>query len=136
MLIASGARAAGERRGARRRLDRGAAEPRLRSRQDVPTVILRNDDYGRIERLLADGDDVKMEFNIVNHLYPEGKTSYNAVAEIPGTDKADEVVMLGGHLDSWHAGTGATDNAIGGSIMVEAARLIQRSGSSRGGPSG
>jgi carboxypeptidase Q len=91
----------------------------------VPTVILRNDDYGRVERLIADGDDVKLQFNIVNHVYPEGKTSYNAVAEIPGTDKADEIVMLGGHLDSWHGGTGATDNAIGCSIMMEAARLIE-----------
>ena len=94
----------------------------------VPTVILRNDDYGRIDRLLADGDDVKLEFQIVNQTYPEGKTSYNVVAEIPGTDKADEVVMMGGHLDSWHAGTGATDNAIGSSIMIEAARLIQSLG--------
>ena len=64
----------------------------------APTVILRNDDYGRIERLLADGEDVKLQFNIVNHVYPEGKTSYNAVAEIPGSDKAGEIVMLGGHL--------------------------------------
>jgi carboxypeptidase Q len=91
----------------------------------VPTVILRNDDYGRVERLLEDGDDVKLAFNIVNHIYPEGKTSYNTIAEIPGTDKADEVVMLGGHLDSWHGGTGATDNAIGCSIMMEAARLLE-----------
>jgi len=94
----------------------------------VPTVILRNDDFGRVERLLADGEDVKLDFEITNHLYPEGKTSYNAIAEIPGTDKASEVVMLGGHLDSWHGGTGATDNAIGCSIMMEAARLIQNSG--------
>ena len=94
----------------------------------VPAVILRNDDYGRIERLLADGEDVKVEFNIVNHTYPEGKTSYNVIGEIPGTDKADEVVMLGGHLDSWHAATGATDNAIGCSIMMEAARLINSMG--------
>ena len=94
----------------------------------VPTVVLRNDDYGRIERLLADGDDVKLEFNIVNHTFPQGKTSYNAVAEIPGTDKASEIVMLGGHLDSWHSATGATDNAIGSSIMIEAARLIQSMG--------
>lgn len=91
----------------------------------VATVILRNDDYGRIERLLGDGEDVKVEFNILNHTYPEGKTSYNVIAEIPGSDKADEVVMLGGHLDSWHAATGATDNAAGSSIMLEAARLIQ-----------
>jgi hypothetical protein len=94
----------------------------------VATVILRNDDYGRIERLLDDGEDVKAEFNIVNKIYPEGKTSYNVVAEIPGSDKADEVVMLGGHLDSWHSGTGATDNAIGSSIMLEAARLMQSLG--------
>ena len=94
----------------------------------VPTLILRNDDYGRIERLLADGEDVKMEFNIVNHVYPEGKTSYNVVGEIPGSDKADEIVMLGGHLDSWHSATGATDNAIGSAIMMEAARLIQSLG--------
>jgi hypothetical protein len=96
--------------------------------KSVPTVILRNDDYGRIERLLADGDDVKIEFNIVNRTYPEGKTSYNALAEIPGSDKADEVVMLGGHLDSWHSATGATDNGIGSSIMIEAVRLIQSMG--------
>jgi len=94
----------------------------------VPTVVLRNDDYGRIERLMADGEDVRLQFNIVNHVYPEGKTSYNAIAEIPGTDRADEIVMLGGHLDSWHAATGATDNAIGCSIMMEAVRLIQNSG--------
>ena len=91
----------------------------------VPTVILRNDDYGRVERLLADGEDVKMEFNVVNRVYPDGKTSYNVVAEIPGNDKADEIVMLGGHLDSWHSGTGATDNGIGSTIMLETVRLIQ-----------
>ncbi len=94
----------------------------------IPTVILRNDDFGRIERLLADNEDVKLDFEILNRLYPEGKTSYNAIAEIPGSDKSSEVVMLGGHLDSWHGGTGATDNAIGCSIMMEAARLIQNSG--------
>jgi carboxypeptidase Q len=94
----------------------------------VPTVVLRNDDYGRIERLMNDGEEVRVEFNIVNHWYPEGKTSYNVTAEIPGSDKADEIVMLGGHLDSWHSATGATDNAIGSSIMMEAARLIQALG--------
>ena len=93
-----------------------------------PTVILRNEDYGRIARILADGTPVTLEFDIVNRSYPEGKTSYNAVAEIPGTDKADEVVMLGGHLDSWHAATGATDNAIGCAVMMEAARILQAIG--------
>jgi len=91
----------------------------------LPTVVMSNEDYGRITRILADGTDVTLEFNIVNHVYPEGKTSYNTVAEIPGTDKADEVIMMGGHLDSWHAATGATDNAIGCAIMMEAMRILK-----------
>ncbi|PWT83681.1 MAG: peptidase M28 [Acidobacteria bacterium] len=94
----------------------------------VPTVVMRNEDYGRISRILNDGTDVVLEFNIVNRVYPDGKTSYNTIAEIPGTDKRDEVIMLGGHLDSWHAATGATDNAIGCAIMMEAARILKRLG--------
>jgi carboxypeptidase Q len=94
----------------------------------LPTIVMSNEDYGRITRILADGTDVTLEFDIVNHVYPEGKTSYNTVAEIPGTDKADEVIMLGGHLDSWHAATGATDNAIGCAIMMEAARILKTLG--------
>jgi hypothetical protein len=89
-----------------------------------PTVVMRNEDYGRISRLLADKRQVELEFEIVNRSYPEGRTSYNAIAEIPGSDKADEVVMLGGHLDSWHAATGATDNAIGCTVMMEAVRIL------------
>jgi hypothetical protein len=96
--------------------------------QNLPTVVLRNEDYGRIARILADGTPVTLEFNIQNRSYPAGKTSYNATAEIPGTDKADEVVMLGGHLDSWHSATGATDNAIGCAVMMEAARILQAIG--------
>jgi carboxypeptidase Q len=94
----------------------------------VPTVVLRNEDYGRIARLLADGTAVTLEFNIQNRSFPEGTTAYNVVAEIPGTDKRDEVIMLGGHLDSWHAATGATDNAIGCATMMEAARILKAIG--------
>ena len=94
----------------------------------VPTVVMRNEDYGRISRILADGSPVELEFAIVNKVYPEGRTSYNAVAEIPGADKKDEVVMLGGHLDSWHSATGATDNAIGCAVMMEAARILKTLG--------
>ncbi|HKE85069.1 MAG TPA: M20/M25/M40 family metallo-hydrolase [Vicinamibacterales bacterium] len=93
-----------------------------------PTVVMRNEDYGRISRLLADKRPVELEFEIVNRTYPEGRTNYNVVAEIPGGDKAQEVVMLGGHLDSWHSATGATDNAIGCAIMMEAARIIKTIG--------
>jgi hypothetical protein len=94
----------------------------------VPTVVMSNEDFGRISRILEDGTNVVLEFNIVNHVYPEGATSYNTIGEIRGTDKADEVIMLGGHLDSWHAATGATDNAIGCSIMMEAARILKTLG--------
>lgn len=94
----------------------------------VPTVVMSNEDFGRIARILNDGTEVALEFNIVNRVYPEGSTSYNTVAEIRGTDKADEVIMLGGHLDSWHAATGATDNAIGCTIMMEAARILKTLG--------
>ena len=94
----------------------------------IPTVVMSNEDFGRISRILDDGTDVVLEFNIVNHVYPEGVTSYNTIGEIRGTDKADEVIMLGGHLDSWHAATGATDNAIGCAIMMEAARILKTLG--------
>lgn len=90
----------------------------------VPTAIISNEDYGRISRILADGTPVEVEVNIVNRNYPKGKTSYNVIGEVPGADKKDEVIMLGGHLDSWHAATGATDNAIGCATMMEAARII------------
>lgn len=94
----------------------------------LPTVVLRNEDYGRIARTLADGAPITLEFKIVNRFYPEGKTSYNTIAEIPGSDKKDEVIMLGGHLDSWHSATGATDNAIGCAMMMEAVRILKALG--------
>jgi hypothetical protein len=94
----------------------------------VPTAVLRNEDYGRIHRLLAAGRDVTLKFNIVNESYPPGRTSHNALAEIPGADKAAEVVMLGAHLDSWHAATGATDNAVGCAVMMEAVRILKAIG--------
>jgi carboxypeptidase Q len=96
--------------------------------QPGPGIILRNDDYGRIARIIADGTPVTVEVTMENHFYPQGSTSYVTVAEIPGTDKADEVVMLGGHLDSWASATGATDNAIGSAVMMEAARILEAVG--------
>ena len=93
--------------------------------QVVPTVVMRNEDFGRISRLLEHGaGPVELEFDIVNRTYPEGTTVHNAIAEIPGSDLADEVIMLGGHLDSWHAATGATDNAFGVAVMMEAVRIL------------
>ncbi len=94
----------------------------------VPTVVLRNEDFGRIARLLKMGRQVELEFDIRNTTYPEGRTQYNTTAEIVGTDKKDEVIMLGGHLDSWHSATGATDNATGCAVMMEAARILKAIG--------
>jgi hypothetical protein len=94
----------------------------------VPTVVMRNEDFGRIARLLDDGRQVSLEFDIRNKLFPEGATSYNTIGEIYGTDRKDEVIMLGGHLDSWHSATGATDNAIGCAVMMEAARILRAIG--------
>jgi len=90
----------------------------------VPTLVMRNEDYGRITRIIADGTPVTLKIDIQNKEYPEGTTAYNAIGEIPGTDKKDEIVMLGGHYDSWHDATGATDNGIGSSMMLEAARIL------------
>lgn len=94
----------------------------------LPTVVMRNEDYGRISRILADGIGVDLEFTIVNRTFPDGRTGYNAIAEIEGADKKSEVVMLGGHLDSWQAATGATDNAIGCAVVMEAARVLKAIG--------
>ncbi|MEZ5425210.1 MAG: M20/M25/M40 family metallo-hydrolase [Pyrinomonadaceae bacterium] len=94
----------------------------------LPTVVMRNEDYGRIWRILDDKTPVTLEFNIQNSIYPEGATSYNVIGEITGTDKKDEIIMLGGHLDSWHSATGATDNGIGCAVMMEAARILKAIG--------
>jgi len=94
----------------------------------VPTVVLRNEDFGRIARLLAGNRLVQLEFTVVNRDHPAGRTAYNVVAEIPGSDKADEIVMLGAHLDSLQSATGATDNAIGVAVTMEAVRILQSLG--------
>jgi carboxypeptidase Q len=127
-LIASGALIRVNDAGREHRQIRAFNNRTFDAAKSLPTVVMSNEDYGRISRILADGTPVELEFNIVNRWYPEGKTAYNTVAEIPGTDKKDEVVMLGGHLDSWHSATGATDNAIGCAVMMEAARILKAIG--------
>ena len=93
---------------------------------NLPSLVMGNEDYGRIYRTSTiDHIPVVLKLNIKNEFYPNGRTVYNVIGELPGTDKADEVVMAGGHFDSWNPATGATDNAAGGSVAVEALRLIQ-----------
>jgi hypothetical protein len=94
----------------------------------VSTVVMRNEDFGRIYRLMENGRNVTLEFDVRNTIHPEGKTSYNVIADIKGSEFPDEVIMLGGHLDAWHAATGATDNAVGCAVMMEAARILKSIG--------
>ena len=96
---------------------------------NLPTLLMGNEDYGRIYRTVTmDHMPVILRVNIDNSFYPSGKTVYNVVGELPGTDKADEVVMLGGHFDSWNPATGATDNGAGSTDALEAIRLLKAVG--------
>jgi carboxypeptidase Q len=93
-----------------------------------PQVVIAVEQYGRIVRTLEKKIPVTLSLNIDNKFYDADLNSFNIVGELPGTDKADEVVMLGAHFDSWHTGTGATDNAAGSAVMMEAMRLLKVSG--------
>jgi hypothetical protein len=93
-------------------------------------VVVAMEDYMPIVRLLKAGTPVKLEMDVKTRFVTNDVKGYNVIAEIKGTDKKlkDEVVMLGGHLDSWHGSTGATDNAAGCAVMMEAVRLLQTLG--------
>src|SRR6266404_4641222 len=96
----------------------------------LPQIVLANEHYNRIVRMLQAGENVKMEVNIGVEWQDADPMGYNTIAEIPGSDPnlKDEIVMLGGHMDSWHAGTGATDNGAGVAVGMEAVRIIQTLG--------
>src|ERR1700733_5569947 len=93
----------------------------------VPQLTMASEHWTRIARLLKQKKDVSLELNVNNTFYDDDAMQYDTIAEIPGTDKEkkDEVVMLGAHLDSWHAGTGATDNGAGTIVMMEAMRILK-----------
>jgi hypothetical protein len=96
--------------------------------QALPSVVIAAEHYGRIARILQKGVPVRIELNISAKFHDEDLSAYNTIAEIPGTDKKDEIVMLGGHMDSWHGGTGATDNAAGVAVAMEAVRILKTLG--------
>jgi hypothetical protein len=95
-----------------------------------PVINLSKEAYLKIERLLEAGIPVNMELDIKTALQKDDTKGYSVVAEIPGTDPVlkDEVVMVGGHLDSWASGTGATDNGAGSIVMMEAMRILKTLG--------
>ncbi len=108
----------------------GAGSRNIGADHGVPTMIVAIEHYSRVWRLLEKGLPVKLEVNIKNQFHEDDSLGYNVIAEIAGVDKKlkDEVVMLGGHLDSWHPGTGATDNAAGCAVTMEAVRILKTLG--------
>lgn len=92
----------------------------------LPEIEMAPEHAARMMRLLNANIEVEVEMDIQTTFFNDDLNGYNVVAEIPGTDKnlKSELVMLGGHLDSWHAGTGATDNAAGCAVMMEAVRIL------------
>lgn len=93
----------------------------------LPQIVVAAEHYSRMVRQIKQGIPVKLELTLETEFTPNEK-GFNVIAEIPGTDLKDEVVMIGAHLDSWHSGTGATDNASGSAVMMEAMRIIKALG--------
>ena len=96
----------------------------------VPRITLAIEHYGRMARLLAKKVPVEVEVNVEAQFYDDDDKAYDTLAEIPGADPKlkEQLVMLGGHMDSWHAGEGATDNGAGVAVAMEAVRLLKKLG--------
>ena len=96
----------------------------------VPTIVVAGEQYNVIARLAAEGRPVSLRVELRTRYFEEDRNSYNVIAEIPGRDPAlrDQVVLIGGHLDSWHTASGATDNADGAVAVMEAMRILRAIG--------
>ncbi len=110
--------------------DNGASFGRLVYQRDhanpLPLAVMAIENYGRVYRLLKANVPVTLELNIDTQFTGDHEHAFNTVAEIPGTDPKlrDEIVMVGGHLDSWVSGTGATDNGAGSVVAMEVMRIL------------
>ncbi|RAW03114.1 M20/M25/M40 family metallo-hydrolase [Pseudochryseolinea flava] len=107
-------------------------EGRLNSRDAkapkiLPQIVVAAEHYNRLVRQIQNGQRVKLELALETEFTPSAP-GYNVIAEIPGTDLKDEIVMIGAHLDSWHGGTGSTDNGCGSAVMLEAIRILKSLG--------
>jgi carboxypeptidase Q len=102
-----------------------AGSRELKDAVSPPAVALTLEHYDRIARLIEKKIPVTLQFDIENRMDTEAKDSFNVTADLPGATKKDEVVMLGAHLDSWTGGTGATDNAAGCAVTMEAIRILK-----------
>ena len=113
-----------------RRGNRLSAWDKAAEAKMLPQMTMATEDYNRLIRMIKQGVKPMMTVEIAAQYHDEDLMGYNTVAEIPGTDPAlkEEIVMLGGHLDSWHGATGATDNAAGCAVAMEAVRILMASG--------
>ena len=91
----------------------------------VTGLVMAAEHYNRVARLLERKTEVELEIDVEARFHDEDRMAYNTIAEIPGTDRKAEIVLVGAHLDSWHAGTGATDNASGSAVVMEAVRILK-----------
>jgi Zn-dependent M28 family amino/carboxypeptidase len=91
----------------------------------LPQITLAAEDYNRLVRMIQEGERLKMAVDLQVQFHDEDLLAYNTLAEIPGSDLRDQIVMLGAHLDSWHSGTGATDNGAGVAATMEAVRILR-----------
>jgi Zn-dependent M28 family amino/carboxypeptidase len=105
----------------------GAGSFRGNEQYPVPSVVLSDEQYGRIARLIDMKKDPELELEVRTKTYDNAEV-FNTIAELPGTDKKNEIVMLGAHLDSWHGGTGATDNGAGSVVAMEVMRVLKAIG--------
>ena len=109
----------------------GSAGPQAAQARDsanfepLPTIAVSYEQAGQMVRDLQRGVNVRVELNVQNRFSNPDKREYNVIGEIPGTDLANQVVMIGGHFDSWYGGTGATDNGAGSIVMMEAMRILK-----------
>ncbi|HEY4216160.1 MAG TPA: M20/M25/M40 family metallo-hydrolase [Gemmatimonadaceae bacterium] len=93
-----------------------------------PQVVISNENYAQFERLLRGGEQVRFQADVKNTFGPRPVQQYNTVGEIRGSEKPDEIVLVGAHLDSWDLATGATDNGAGAVAVLEAARILASAG--------
>ncbi len=94
----------------------------------LPQMVVAAEHYNRLVRMIQKGVKPQLEIDIESTYHDGDVNSFNIIAEIPGTDLKDEIVMIGAHFDSWHSGTGATDNAIGCGVVMEAMRILKSIG--------
>jgi carboxypeptidase Q len=104
----------------------GTRDPK--SPPPLPHLVVAAEHYHRMLRALDVKEPVRLEVNVQNRYYDDSLDAANIVAEIAGTDRRDELVLVGSHFDSWHAGTGATDNAVSAAVVIEAMRILKASG--------